>query len=937
MSPRRSTIEPRLNAITAWLTPATALLNDLNDGFDTPFLQAISSTSLSLINVVQTVKRNQDDCIELIEKIPRILYEIVDLHLTSEPKGVLSPAVLDNVGNFNNTARRKQIKHFFRQAELARLLKDCQAGLQHAVDAFRIYQRANESQARCFSSNSLSLLPSSPKIFHGHELELQEVVTNLTLGSARIAILGAGGMGKTSLARAALHHPEVTAKYAHRIFVAADSVTDKVGLVTLMASHIGLQPVPYLIKQVVQYFSECSSVLLVLDNLETAWEPMSSRGEVESFLSLLTDIGHLALVIIMRGAQRPAQVRWTHPFLLPLKPISDHAAWETFMDITDDSHNSKDVTQLLSFTNNIPLAVDLMAHLVDYEGCSGVVTRWETEKTSILSTGHGKSSNLDASISVSLLSPRMTASPGAREILALLAILPDGLSDVDIIQSQIPAKDILACKSVLLSTSLAYTDDAQLKALVPVREYMQQYYPAAQSFIQSVKTQFEDLLEIWRKYLGHQLGATVHKQIASNLENMQSVLALELYSNNPRLEDILRPIVTLNDFRVGMGYGPSPCMDYIAKNYSQPRNPRLEVHMITLLFNVKQLHIIRNVEHLLSKAEKNLDSFDDPLVKCELRNPSYNTFSDWNKLARGWSDMHLESYSLSIEALVYVQIGAHKNAIALFSQARELLHRCRLKGSGKDYNVLFVMGETHYLKSEYSEAQEIHMQIKNVTSDQEHSILHPLAVLNLAEITIITGKNLDHVAQTLNNQKKIFATMHYSVGVASCDLAMVEFHLCHGHTAAAQTLLLQYSQSGNRDIRSYSLEKLANLKNWGITAIGWVSRWTTVFLAHAFNDQNNLAVHKALSSMGHIYLVMGDLNTAQSLFTTALEGFTWMDVHRSRAECMLHLGEISQQRGDFEEAISSFKAAQPLFEHSSQAKDVEHMDSLVRGLEKEIE
>jgi hypothetical protein len=53
MSPRHSTFEPRLNAATAWLTQAIALLNDLHDGFGTPFLQTISGTSLSLINVVQ--------------------------------------------------------------------------------------------------------------------------------------------------------------------------------------------------------------------------------------------------------------------------------------------------------------------------------------------------------------------------------------------------------------------------------------------------------------------------------------------------------------------------------------------------------------------------------------------------------------------------------------------------------------------------------------------------------------------------------------------------------------------------------------------------------------------------------------------------------------------------------------------------------------------
>ncbi|KAJ7857440.1 hypothetical protein B0H14DRAFT_2578331 [Mycena olivaceomarginata] len=966
MSPHRNPLEPRLNAITAWLTPAIALLDDLNDGIGTPFLQAISSTSLSLINVVQNVKRNQDDCIKLIEKIPKILYGIVDLHLTSEVKGVLLPIALDNVGNFNSTLHKilvfaeaqqdgNKIRHFFHQAELARLLKDCQAGLQNSVDAFRIesgisnfnsinemkrklemmqaeimelistfsehtisdssssiYQRANESQVR-------------PKIFYGRELELQEIDRNIR----------GRWNGKNKPGPAALHHPEVTAKYAHRIFVAADSVTDKVGLVTLIASHIGLQPAPYLTKRVVQYFSKCSSVLLILDNLETAWEPMNSRGEVEGFLSLLTDVGHLALVITMRGAQRPAQVCWTHPFLSPLKPISDHAAWQTFINITDNSYNSDDVTQLLSLTNNIPLAVDLMAHLVDYEGCSGVLTRWETEKTSILSSGHGKSSNLDASISISLSSPRMTASPGARELLALLAILPDGLSDVDIIQSQIPTKDVLACKSVLLSTSLAYTDDARLKVLVPVREYIQQHYPAAQSFIQSVRTRFEDLLRIWHKYLGHQLGATVHKQIASNLTNMQSIFRLELYSNNPRLEDILQSIVTLNDFRIIMGYSLSSCMDNIAKYYSQPSNPRLQVYMITMLFNTQQLHIIPNVKHLLSKAEKNFDSFDDPWVKCrfysyvgeyfrshdniprarqffrtalELAVTSKNihqecdviqkiALCEWDagntlaaqstarrsqKLARLEGNMHLESFGLRVEALVYLQIGVHKNTIALCNQARELLCQCGLKGSDTDYMVLSEIGKTYYLKSEYSEAQEIQMQIKNARSDQKHSIQHAIAVLNLAEITIITG--FDRPKEDIY----YYAPFWWNVN---------------------------YTQSGNRDIRSYSLERLAGLKNWGITAIGWVSRWTTVFLAHAFKCQNNLAVHKALSSMGHIFLVIGDLNTAQSLFSVALEAFTWMDVHRSRAECMLHLGEISQQRRDFEEAISCFKAARSLNAH----------------------
>ncbi|KAJ7918254.1 hypothetical protein B0H13DRAFT_1607574, partial [Mycena leptocephala] len=157
-----------------------------------------------------------------------------------------------------------------------------------------------------------------------------------------------------------------------------------------------------------------SPCLLVMDNLETVWEPLDSRGGVEEFLSLLTDIQHLALIITMRGAERPGKVRWTRPFLLPLQPLSDEAARKTFIDITDNSHDSNDIARLLSLTDNMPLA-----------GCNNVLARWERERTSILSSGGGRRSNLDESISISLSSPRMTALSGAKELLSLLSILPD--------------------------------------------------------------------------------------------------------------------------------------------------------------------------------------------------------------------------------------------------------------------------------------------------------------------------------------------------------------------------------------------------------------------------------------------------------------------------------------------------------------------------------
>jgi hypothetical protein len=90
----------------------------------------------------------------------------------------------------------------------------------------------------------------------------------------------------------------------------------------------------------------------------------------------------------------------------------------SYIDITDGSSSDEDMKQLLQFTDNMPLAVDLIAHLVDYEGHTNVLTRWGTEKTSLLSAGDDRRSNLDASIRVSLSSPRITS--GAKDLLSLL-------------------------------------------------------------------------------------------------------------------------------------------------------------------------------------------------------------------------------------------------------------------------------------------------------------------------------------------------------------------------------------------------------------------------------------------------------------------------------------------------------------------------------------
>ena len=166
----------------------------------------------------------------------------------------------------------------------------------------------------------------------------------------------------------------------------------------------------------------------------------------------------------------------------------------------------------------MPLAITLIAHLVDVEGCTTVLSRWEAERTTIISAGYDKKSNLDVSISLSLSSPRIKAVPQAQELLSLLSMLPDGLSDVELLQSKLPIEGIQNCKATLIQTGLANLDDKkQLKALIPIREYMQKTHPPQDKLVKSLLKHFHELLELSKKFSGTEMisGGThvTHKNI----------------------------------------------------------------------------------------------------------------------------------------------------------------------------------------------------------------------------------------------------------------------------------------------------------------------------------------------------------------------------------------------------------------------------------------
>ncbi|KAJ7301114.1 P-loop containing nucleoside triphosphate hydrolase protein [Mycena albidolilacea] len=464
------------------------------------------------------------------------------------------------------------------------------------------------------------MLPSEPKIFHGRESEISDILALFDMGTPRIAILGGGGMGKTSLARALLHHPKIIMTYGqNRFFVSCNSVSTEPELVALIGAHLGLKQGIDLTRPVLRHFSNSPPSLLILDELETLWEQVESHSEIEELLALLTSVDHLALIITMRGAERPAKVRWTRPFLTSLQPLNQEAARLTFTDIADSGHSLEAVNRILSLADNMPLAISLLAHLADSEGCEHVLSRWDKEKTSLISDGFDKRSNLDISISLSLSSPRIQLLPHSQELLSVLSMLPDGLLNSDLLQSKLPLKDILKCKTALKSTALAFSDENQrLRALMPIREYMQQYHPPRDDLVRSLLKYFQQLLEFYVEFIGTESNLNTIPQIVPHIGNIHHVLQWGIQQRHSDLVNSIYCVCYLNQFSKANMQGCAPLITQIYNILPQLTDHRLKAYFIKELLGSCRYYQTSNPETLISQGLKHFEHFDDSDLLCML-------------------------------------------------------------------------------------------------------------------------------------------------------------------------------------------------------------------------------------------------------------------------------------------------------------------------------
>ncbi|KAF8183223.1 hypothetical protein K438DRAFT_1975095 [Mycena galopus ATCC 62051] len=893
----------------------------------TPFLNSVSTLSLTIIGLVEKTKIQKERYLRIVDGIHHSLCALMSLCMYSEE--IRSPKLLEDIAHYAGTLQKLHsclraqrelgtFERFFKQSEINTQLDSCEGELRAALQIFTIKygavitstlvelnadteQRHQEllelissqsvssdnqsssmqrSSLNISSTESLSLLPASPKIFHGRDSELKEIVDTLaTDAPARITILGPGGMGKTTLAMAALHHPTLIEKYSLTHFISCESVDSCAELMTKIGLHLRLEPSRLLSKTIVHHFRQCGSCLLVLDNFETPWEPLESRRQVEEFLSLLADIPSLALLVTMRGAERPGKVKWTRPFLLPLEPLPTSASRQIFLEVAEDPKPGEEsaLDDLLGLSGSLPLAVSLMANIASFEGYSGALSRWQIENITLLSDGHDKQSNLEKSITLSLTSPRVSSSPHAKNLLSLLSLLPDGIKGENLIAGHVPIPDVRSAQALLIGTSLAYLNPkGRLTALSPIRDNPDRRQLLNEDF------------EIWIKD------------------------GVEYFGTG------IRPIELAVSFYEAVAYHYT---------FRQIFNLQKAKEFCTLASALAQdAHDIKLQLRSL-KAEYVIAH------RCGELHRQLNIVHKARDLMRFTSDSSLGVHWIENEAVVNSEIGNMPRALDLCAQGEDILVSSGMRGSDRHLALLDIRAAVHFQKTEYEEARQLHEEISKETSSTSSPLFYANSLVSIAQLDVITGRPVAGILANMRTAEAIWQSFG-TPRVLVSSLLTAELKLYCGDPENARTEFLKCLTKIRGlypELRELCLAALGDPKH-RMHSAKEILPWTITSLALVGKRKDLVGTSNALRRLADVHSILKEDETALSLFHAALDGGTNIGIHRLRAECMVGIGDIMLRRGDLVQAKEMWTGAYPLFVRSSRMKDAAAVEERLQQL-----
>ncbi|KAH7918729.1 hypothetical protein BV22DRAFT_1134374 [Leucogyrophana mollusca] len=458
--------------------------------------KGVLSTLSTILTVVKNTMQNKDDFAEVVSRCNKIAKSIERStrgKLESEIDPTVTQALSELksfVDDIEKTVKAKEHRAVTNRAFSASIDRESIARWKDQLDYFlrmcdhelivdmrmeigdmaQTLKRGAEVQ---FESD-YDPPPPRPPMFFGRDGLVRDAVE--FLNARHVILVGPGGIGKSSIAKAILNEGTIVARFKDRRFfvrfddINASQVTHG-AFIGRIAGALGIKS--NLLSSIKRSLAT-SDAFLVLDNAET-FQDAASDADSSRLAETIDELGSLPSVTIMLTT-RNRRVSTNLPYTtIDVPALEASAARRAFTEIYPVDGSQAIVDGLLSALDFHALSINLLAHVAKENQWTleELMRSWGEQQTRLLHIGEGKLRSLPATIELSLTSSSITQlGNDARRVMQVAAFLPQGIYE-NALKDFFP--DIANIRSVvdaLCRLSLMYRKLGAYTMLSPIRMYI---------------------------------------------------------------------------------------------------------------------------------------------------------------------------------------------------------------------------------------------------------------------------------------------------------------------------------------------------------------------------------------------------------------------------------------------------------------------------------